>query len=474
MKFVRMLWVVAAVLLVVMLSSGMCKAATMGTVFTYQGRLMDNNDVADGLYDFQFSLWRDPCEIGGMYQVGLNVLDNVEVVDGYFTTELDFSGSVGVFNGEDRWVEVAIRPGELEDPNAYTTLTPRHKLTPTPYAFYAASVGFPLELSASDIAPIISGTNSGSGDGVYGESNNSHGVYGRNQNSGNYGYLGSNSYGMYGKHNISGNYGYLGSSSYGVYGRGNLRGVYGEHDSSGNYGYLGSSECGVKGSSVSDYGIYGYTSTGSGDGVYGKHGSSGNYGCLGTEAVGVFGKHASSDNYGELGSASSGVFGSSHSDGDGVSGYSWGSGNGVYGYSSSGYAGYFDGNVYAVYNVSAESFTDRTPYPKDLATAYDAVMSMAPMPDRQYDENNKGNQLDHSKLSSFIRSKDGNRDLSATVSCLNEVLKDLIRKNHELEKTHANIEQLQKQNQILEAKLVKLEAMITDISVSVSQKGEMK
>jgi phosphoenolpyruvate carboxylase len=85
---------------------------------------------------------------------------------------------------------------------------------------------------------------------------------------------------------------------------------------------------------------------------------------------------------------------------------------------------------------------------------------MERLPDGQYDENNKEAQLDHSMLSDFIRSEDGNRDLSATVSCHNEVLKDLINKQQELGKAHTYIEQLQKQNELLEARLVKLEAMI--------------
>jgi hypothetical protein len=32
------------------------KAAPMGTAWTYQGRLMDANNPADGLYDLQFAL----------------------------------------------------------------------------------------------------------------------------------------------------------------------------------------------------------------------------------------------------------------------------------------------------------------------------------------------------------------------------------------------------------------------------------
>lgn len=133
---------------------------------------------------------------------------------------------------------------------------------------------------------------------------------------------------------------------------------------------------------------------------------------------------------------------------------------GVHGSSYSGYAGYFEGNVYVTDNVSALSFTDRTPYPKDLETAYEALMSMERLPESQYDENNKEAQLDHSMLSDFVRSGYDNRDLSATVSCHNEVPKDLIRKEQELDKAHIYIEQLWRQNQLLEARLVKLEAMI--------------
>jgi hypothetical protein len=89
---------------------------------------------------------------------------------------------------------------------------------------------------------------------------------------------------------------------------------------------------------------------------------------------------------------------------------------------------YFGGSVSAIY------YYDRTPYPKDLETAYAAVLSMERLPPGEYDENNKENQLDHSKLHEFIRSKDGNyRDLSATVSAQNEVIKDLLKRIEELE-----------------------------------------
>jgi hypothetical protein len=78
-------------------------------------------------------------------------------------------------------------------------------------------------------------------------------------------------------------------------------------------------------------------------------------------------------------------------------------------------------------------------------------MSMERLPEGQYMENDKETQLDHSKLSNFISSKDGNRDLSATVSCLNEVVKDLVRKVEDQQRLikiqNTQIQQMAKQLQ---------------------------
>ena len=119
-----------------------------------------------------------------------------------------------------------------------------------------------------------------------------------------------------------------------------------------------------------------------------------------------------------------------------------------------------EGNVYVASNISVQSITDRTPYPQDLATAYEAVESMKRLPEGHYQAHNKESQLDHSQLSSFIRSADGHRDLSATVSCLNEVVKDLVERIKLLERANDQMEKLQKQNNLLEQRLAKLEALI--------------
>ncbi|MFZ2188264.1 MAG: LamG-like jellyroll fold domain-containing protein [Candidatus Moraniibacteriota bacterium] len=87
---------------------------------------------------------------------------------------------------------------------------------------------------------------------------------------------------------------------------------------------------------------------------------------------------------------------------------------------------YVAGDIYTTSNISALSITDRTAYPKSLNQAYEAVLSMQRLPDGEYSENDSTNQLDHSKLSAFVRAANGERDLSATVSSINEVTKYLL------------------------------------------------
>jgi len=110
--------------------SKVTKAAETGTAFTYQGRLIDDNVAADGEYDFQFRLFGSDT-VGS--QVGDNVnIDDVNVIDGYFTVELDFGN---VFTGELLWLEIAVREGDST--GDFMTLSPRQKITAVPYAMTA-------------------------------------------------------------------------------------------------------------------------------------------------------------------------------------------------------------------------------------------------------------------------------------------------------------------------------------------------
>jgi hypothetical protein len=111
------------------------KAAPMGTAWTYQGRLMDANAPAEGLYDFEFRLYTDPVLSG--FQVGPVVeVNDLDVIDGYFTVELDFGNKA--FNGDARWLEIGVRPWDSEE--RYTLLTPRQEVTPVPYALQTRGI----------------------------------------------------------------------------------------------------------------------------------------------------------------------------------------------------------------------------------------------------------------------------------------------------------------------------------------------
>ena len=131
----RKMLVIVAVGLVVSLAV-VSKAAPMGTAWTYQGRLMDDNEPGDGLYDFQFKLFNDPCT--GTQQGSTVDVNNLDVIDGYFTVELDFGSSV--FNGNARWLEIIVRQGDSIDVGDYVTLSPRQELSPTPYALQTRGI----------------------------------------------------------------------------------------------------------------------------------------------------------------------------------------------------------------------------------------------------------------------------------------------------------------------------------------------
>lgn len=187
-------------------------AEPMGTAFTYQGRLMDEGDPAEGVYDFRFALYDEALPVGSVADV-----NDMDVTGGYFTAHIDFGADV--FDGDVRWLEIGVRPGDLTDPNAFQLLSPRQPITPGPYAVWshkAGTVDVPLELSHSSFQPTIRVINTtsygpglygqvlgGAGDsaGVIGSSNSSEGsgVFGHNSGLGSGVTGGSDGIGIYGK-----------------------------------------------------------------------------------------------------------------------------------------------------------------------------------------------------------------------------------------------------------------------------------
>jgi len=109
------------------------RVLAMGTSFTYQGSLEDGGVPASGNYDFEFRL----INTGGVV-IATNLRDNVDVVDGVFTVELNF-GSTTLFPGNFvRFLQIGIRPAGST--GAYEFLSPLTRINPAPYAQRAAVV----------------------------------------------------------------------------------------------------------------------------------------------------------------------------------------------------------------------------------------------------------------------------------------------------------------------------------------------
>jgi lysophospholipase L1-like esterase len=108
-------------------------SSAQGSAFTYQGRLSSNGNPVNGVFDLRFALYDSPSNTTGLVS-GPVTNSAVPVAGGLFATTLDF-GAVA-FGGADRWLEISVGTGGLAN---FTTLTPRQKLTPAPYAIFANS-----------------------------------------------------------------------------------------------------------------------------------------------------------------------------------------------------------------------------------------------------------------------------------------------------------------------------------------------
>jgi len=258
------------------------EAAVLGTGFTYQGRLIDANEAADGLYDFQFKLY-DANSDGNQTGIDVNTPD-VDAIDGYFTVVLDFNDPC-VFNGQARWLEVGVRPGDMNDPNVYTILNPLQAVMPTPYALNSAALALPYSGGAAGSGEaLFSITNTGTGAAIKGS--------------------GQNGYGLQGESAAAG-----------------TSGVFGINNAVGGYGVFGWSDNGT--------GVKGFTS--------------------GTGVAGLF-------QIVSMGNSNAALEGRTNSTGSGIFGWATSGGGTNYGVrgrteSAAGYAGYFEGRVYAGGNV---------------------------------------------------------------------------------------------------------------------------
>lgn len=99
--------------------------------FTYQGQLRNAGQLVNGPVDLRITLW-DADVAGG--QVGsANTFNAMQLNDGRFACGLNFGGAA--FDGSNRWIQVEFR--NPAGSGQYQALTPRDKITATPYALYA-------------------------------------------------------------------------------------------------------------------------------------------------------------------------------------------------------------------------------------------------------------------------------------------------------------------------------------------------
>ncbi len=119
-----------------MLCCGTVPAAPTPEVFTYQGALNFEGEMFEGEVDIRFRLY-DAAD--GTTLVGTDIyLDGAMISNGIIHADLDFGA--GAFNGEERWLEIAVRTPAWDgfgDEPLYEVLNPRQAILATPYAMYA-------------------------------------------------------------------------------------------------------------------------------------------------------------------------------------------------------------------------------------------------------------------------------------------------------------------------------------------------
>ena len=97
----------------------------MTNAISYQGRLTDNGSPASGSYDFVFALFDAPT--GGTQIRDLVTNLAVNVSGGLFNATMDFDFGMpfgnGAFDGNDRWLDLAVRTNGAGTFNPLTPAT---------------------------------------------------------------------------------------------------------------------------------------------------------------------------------------------------------------------------------------------------------------------------------------------------------------------------------------------------------------
>ena len=109
-----------------------------GRSFTFQGQLKTGGVPTNATCDFEFSLWDGDNDPDSGTQIESTIPLTTEVSNGLFQVELDFGPTA--FNGNARWLGIDVCCPSPCAPGL-STLSPRQKLNPTPYALFALNGG---------------------------------------------------------------------------------------------------------------------------------------------------------------------------------------------------------------------------------------------------------------------------------------------------------------------------------------------
>ncbi len=111
-------------------TTGGATAGPIDRAITYQGEISQAGVPITGTADFRFRLY-DSFHNGTL--IGHQLTWTGSVDEGRFVVDLDFEP--GVFNGEQRWMEIDIR--YPAGGGSFATLSPRQRIAPAPVALYA-------------------------------------------------------------------------------------------------------------------------------------------------------------------------------------------------------------------------------------------------------------------------------------------------------------------------------------------------
>ncbi|GEM_PF-4009788 len=127
--------------------------------FVYQGVLSESDLPANGAFDFEARIFTesmpaDPPPDDPVQPLSVDAFDDVLVAGGLFTLELPLSQAVldAYASGEGIYLELGVRPGSAKV--GYTTLAPRTRIRPTPFAAFADRPVATLQ-SAFDAGPTV-------------------------------------------------------------------------------------------------------------------------------------------------------------------------------------------------------------------------------------------------------------------------------------------------------------------------------